>query len=394
VIVALIGAAAAAAPASVDTLFEPFPTPPPATYPGLFDAAPAYHYRTKLPGPRLNSATHAEWSSPVIHGDRVYLGSAAGQAMYAMSRQDGRVVVTFPAATTVEAEATVTDEKVYFSDIGGNTYCYTLAGVQVWSHDGSAPVLAPPTLTPDGAKILVTNVDDLAVALDANTGELVWQYRSKRDLTREAELSLYDAPPAVVHDDEVLLGFSSGTLAAVDLETGEEQWKRSIGEGRYPDLVAAPVLDGSDAFASGYFQPLVALDLPSHNVRWRVDAGAAAAVTVLDLPSPDGTTTRQMVVHPGSDGKLRAVSALTGAALWTWDSGTTGALTQPLDTEAGLVVASSEGGVYLVDTLTGVERWRWHESFQLEGISTRPAVDGRQLLFVTNAGYLYSMLSP
>jgi outer membrane protein assembly factor BamB len=387
VIVALLALAAGAA--GVDDLFVPFEKPPPATYPGVFDDNPVFHYQTKLPGPRLNSATHAEWSSPVVHGDRVYLGSAAGRALYGISRRDGHVVVTYPAATTVEAEATVTDDRVYFADIAGNTYCFELDGTLVWSHDGSAPVLAAPTITPDGTRILVTNVDDLAVA----TGELHWQYRAKRDLTREAELSLYDAPPAVVTEQDVLLGFSSGTLAAVDLETGEEKWKRSIGEGRYPDIVAAPVLSGTDAFASGYFQPLVAVDLASHNVRWRVDAGAAAAVVVLDQPKEDGAT-RQVVIHPGSDGKLRAIAALTGAELWTWDSETTGALTQPVVTPAGLVVASSEGGVYLIDATTGTERWRWHESWILEGISSRPAVDGRQLLFVTNAGFLYSMLSP
>ena len=99
-----------------------------------------------------------------------------------------------------------------------------------------------PSLSDDGRWVVVTNVDDLAVSLRADTGELEWQYRAKRDLTREAEMSLYAAPRAIIRGEEVLLGFSNGTLVAVELETGEEIWSKSVGEGRYPDIVADPVV--------------------------------------------------------------------------------------------------------------------------------------------------------
>jgi len=362
--------------------------PTPATYEGEFDDPPVFHYRVKLPGQGLNAMTHAEWSSPVIVGENIYVGSAGARALFALSRRDGHKVKTYPADGTVEGEALVTDAHVYFGDTGGTTYCYTLDGTLVWRFDSSGPVLAAPTLTPDGSRVLVTTVDDLVMAFDAATGALAWQYRSKRDLTREAELTLYDTPPPVIAGDLVLLGFSSGTLTALDLATGEEQWKRAIGEGRYPDIVAAPVVVGTDAYVSGYFKPLVAVDLPSHNVRWRVDVGAAGAV----LPITEGD--RQVLIHPGSDGKLRAIVALTGAELWTWDSGTSGSLTEPVETPAGLVVASTEGVIQLVDAEKGELVWRWDERYELEGISSRPAVNGRQLVFVSNAGYLYSMLSP
>jgi outer membrane protein assembly factor BamB len=358
-------------------------------YPGAFDAPPAFHYRVPLPGGRMNAATHSEWSTPVIVGDWIVVGSAAGRAAYALSRTDGTVVRTFPAETSVESAATVTGERVYFSDTGGNTYGYDLEGNQVWKHDGNAPILVAPTVSPDGKLVIVTNVDDLAVALDAATGALVWQYRARKDASRQAELSLYAAPQAEVVGDQVLLGFSSGTLAAVELATGEELWKRSVGEGRYPDLVSDPVAAGDDVYASGYFEPLVAIDLESHNVRWRLDVGAARAPTLVQ--EGDGPPT---LYHPGSDGRLRAVQTLTGAELWSWDSGTSGALTSPIPTEAGLVVGSSEGSIYIVDPKTGKERWRWHEPYLLRGLSSEPAVAGRQLVFVSNAGYLYSMLVP
>lgn len=363
--------------------------PPSASFPGSFDRAPVFHFRIPLPGPPLNTASHAEWSNPLIHGDRIFVGSAAGEGLYALSRREGRVLQFFPAGASVEATALVDGQRLFFSDTGGNSFCYTLEGELLWKHDGNAPILVSPTLSEDKTRVIITNVDDLAVSLDTETGALLWQYRAKRDLTRQAELSLFAAPKAIIHDDEVILGFSNGSLVAVELETGEERWKRGVGEGRYPDLVADPVTSGTDLFTSGYFQPLVALDLPSHNIRWRVEAGAAHPV-VLSGDGDDAHT----IFHPGTDGRLRAIAALTGAELWSWDSNTSGALTTPIITEAGLVVASSEGSIYLIDPSNGEELWRWHEPWILRGISSVPAVQGRQLIFLSNAGYLYSMLVP
>jgi outer membrane protein assembly factor BamB len=357
---------------------------------GEFDRPPAFEWRVRLPGPRMNAATHAEWSDPVLHGDIVLVGSAAGRALYALSRDDGSVIREFPAENSVESSATAAGDRVWFGDTGGNTYCYDLDdGELVWQHDGNAPILVAPVVVPDGSKVLVTNIDDLAVSLDAVTGELLWQYRSKRDLTRQAELTLYAAPRAEIRDDLAVLGFSSGVVVAVDLETGEERWKRGVGEGRYPDIVADPVTVGTDLYTSGYYRPLVAIDLPSHNVRWRVDAGAAHAVAV-----DEDAGGQVMLYHPGSDGILRAVVALTGAELWSWNSGSSGALTTPLITDAGLLVASSETSIWLVDPVTGETVWRWHEPWMLQGISADPAIEGRQAMFVTNAGFLYSLIVP
>ena len=191
----------------------------------------------------------------------------------------------------------------------------------------------------------------------------------------------------MVVEGVVLLGFSDGSLVALDRARGDVLWDRRIGEGRYPDLVAAPVVWRTDVYASGYFEPLVAIDLGTQNVRWRLDHGAANAVAIAGEAEP------ALVYHPGTDGKLRAVVALTGAVRWTWDSATTGALTTPLLTPAGLLVGSSEGGLWLLDGESGETLWTYDEKL-LDGVTSTPTLDGRQLLFVTNAGRLYSMVVP
>ncbi len=351
-----------------------------------FDGPPIVKFATPLPGSPLNAARHAERGGPVVHGSSLFLGSAGGQGLFELNRTDGSLRRTFEASASVESAPLVADGRVFFGDTAGATWCYRLAdGEPCWAqpHRGTAPVLATPTLAK--GQVIVTNVDDLVVALDAATGELTWRYQPKPDPTRSAELTLFATPAARVIGEHVAVGFSDGSVTALTIDTGEVEWSRRVGEGRYPDVVAEAVPSNTDLFVSGYWTPLVAIDIPSRTVRWRVDAGAAAPVTVL------GQGLDATVFHPGTDGVVRAVAAVSGAERWQWDSGDGGALTEIIATEAGLFVGSSAGGLSLLDPASGTELWRWHEPFLLTGLSVAPVVEGRDLYVVTNAGMLYGL---
>ena len=389
---------ASAAPAAEASL-ENVSTTHAAPYAGTMDSPPALHWRRRLPGGRSASATHTERAGAVIIGDRMLVGASAGSALYALSRRDGSVQATYPASESVESKPLVHGQRVYFSDTAGDTYCYTLDGELVWKHDGRNPILVQPQLyvgnnaTPSEAGtdvnsvIYTTDVEDLAIALDSETGALLWRYEHRKDPTRRSQLALYAAPQAVVLDSgQVLFGFSDGSVVALNAETGDTNWTKRVGEGAYPDIVSTPVAYGTDLFVAGYYGPLVAMDRSDQSVRWRVDAGAAATPT---LDSALG-----VMFHPGSDGILRSVSALTGDVLWTWDSETGGALTQPVKTEAGLFVGMAEGGLALIHPETGEQLWRFVGDFILQGVTATPTVDGRQLILITNAGYIYSFVRP
>jgi len=313
------------------------------------------------------------------------VGASAGKALYALSRRDGSVLATYPASESVESKPLVHGQRVYFSDTAGDTFCYTLDGALVWKHDGRNPILVQPQL--HGSVIYTTDVEDLAIALDSETGALLWRYEHRKDPTRRSQLALYAAPQAVVlGEDQVMFGFSDGSVVALNAETGDTNWTKRVGEGAYPDIVSTPVAFGSDVFVAGYYGPLVALDHVDQTIRWRVDVGAAAS------PALDGT--RGVMFHPGSDGVLRSVSALTGDVLWEWDSGTGGALTKPVASDAGLFVGMAEGGLALIHPDTGEQLWRFVGDFILQGVTATPTLDGRQLILITNAGYIYSFVRP
>ena len=86
--------------------------------------------------------------------------------------------------------------------------------------------------------------------------------------------------------------------------------------------------------------------------------------------------------------------ARTGELVWTWDSETTGALTTPQLTPAGVLVSSSDGGLYLVSGETGETVWTYETDHALDGVTVAPLVVGPQVLAVTNGGNLLALGAP
>jgi outer membrane protein assembly factor BamB len=374
----------------------------PVPYQGDFDAPPAQLWKVPLPGPVVPSATHTELGGPTLHGPYVYVGSAGADALFVLDRRTGRVVRELPAGAPVETTPVVHDDDLIYADGAGTTWVWPLdpelRDTPRWTHSGSAPVLATPLVTDD--LVFVATVTNVVYALDRATGELVWRHAQKLDPGRSAELELYGAPTPALVGELLVTGFSDGTLVGLTAKGGELVWQRRVGEGQYPDIMGAARPHGTDVVVAGYTEPLVALDLMSRNVRWRVDVGGAQPALIgggggekpaaFDAEDPDGG----FVFHGGADGKLRCLDATGGDEVWVWDSETETALTSPVPTPAGLLVGASGGSVYLVDPATGAERWRWQPGYHPSGVTVPPAVQGRQAVIVTNAGHVASFVAP
>jgi outer membrane protein assembly factor BamB len=368
-----------------------------APYAGTFSDVPAFHWRAALPGPPLATASHTELASPLLVGAHIYVGAANQDALLVLERHSGRLVQRLDTGAPVQTTPVLAAGILYFSDTAGTTYAWPLgAEAPLWAHPSRSPVVAPVGLTDD--KVLVADVDDVVVALDRATGDLLWRHAQKLDPTRHAALQLYGATAPLVHGEWVLAGFSDGSLVGLDLADGELAWSKRLGEGRYPDVLGAPVAHGKDFIVAAFTEPLVALDQATRNVRWRVDAGGAWSPVLGGgegaAPAPVLAGPHRWVFHSGADGKLRCVDAASGAVAWVWDSGSGTALTQAVPTEAGLLVGSSGGSVFLVDTATGALRWRWEPGYHPSGVTAAIAVEGRQAVLVTNAGVVTSFVVP
>lgn len=351
---------------------------------GAFSEPPVLDWIRTLPGTPGMSATHTERSQPTTDGRWVYLGQDSNDIVYQIHPVTGGVNHTYAAKGAVQSEVLFDGGDVLFSDLGGYTWRYALDGSEPqWRHHSGAPVASTPTLH-EGV-LYVANVDDSVFALDAATGEVRWRYSRPPDPTRTSDLTLFGAPSPTIYGDHVLVGFADGNLVALGQDGGQIAWERRVGEGRYPDLIGTPLVVDQTAYVGGFSEPLIAVDLETRNVRWRLEGVGSAT-----LPTPH----QGLLYHGGTDGKLRSITQLDGEVLWTWDSQTTGALTQPQLTQAGLLVGSSDGTLYLVDPETGTETWRWDPDMMLDGVTVAPLLIDRQAILVTNAGRLMSLIVP
>ena len=342
---------------------------------------PVLDWRVRLPGPPVSSASHTELSRPVVRGDEVWLGYAAVSELVRVARSNGDVITRYAANAPIKAAPVVGDDRVWFSDGAGYTWCYPIEGGDpIWTHFGGAPITSTPLEM--GGLLVIATVDDVVYALNPDDGMLRWRYQRPSDPGRESELTLYGAASPVQAGSDVLVGFSDGTLVALGQEHGEIAWERHVGEGRYPDLIGTPLVVDNVAFVGGSSEPFLAIDLENLAVLWRVDVGTSSE------PAIEG----ELILHGATDGKLRGIDRRTGDVRWTWDSETTGALSTPQVVEAGVLVSSSDGSIYLINPADGTLVWEYDPGYLLAGITVAPLVVGRQVLAVTNGGDLISLV--
>ena len=349
---------------------------------GSFDAPPALVWERDLPGPLVQAAKHVELGTPVIDGDEILVGALGKDALFTLDRYTGTLLHRYPAVGSVQSPALVDGEHVIFSDSAGYTFCYRRGSSEaVWKHYGGAPILSSPLLA--GAVLYVANVGSTVYALDRETGTLRWRYVHDRDVGREAQLELYGTPQPVDHGEDVLAAFHDGALVALSKDRGEREWQATVGEGKYTDIIGRPVVVGDDVIVSGFSFPLVSMKLDSKNVRWRVETGGTNEVVV----------DQGVGYFAGGDGLLSAIDLINGSTRWSWEAPQGASMTTPLLTPAGLVVGTAAGGLHLIDEQTGELEWSYMAGRTLSGFTAGIAVDGRQMVVVTNQGRIMSFVS-
>ena len=274
-----------------------------------FSQAPSLEWKRPLPGGKVGGVFHTERAQPLVLEDRVYLGTAGGNALYALSLKNGGLVGEYPAAAPVYSAPEVLNGDLLFSDSAGYTYRYTPGQSEaLWMHFGGVPISSSPTVTGEG--ILVATVDDLVFSIASESGETQWRYQHPPDAGRESELTLFGAPrPALVDGDTILAGFSDGKLVALDL-SGQVLWQKAVGEGRYPDLIAEPTVLEDQVFVGAFSQPYLSMDLETQTPRWSLSVGTAFSATQHN----------DHLILGGSDGVLRKIHTSTGEILWSCGS--------------------------------------------------------------------------
>jgi outer membrane protein assembly factor BamB len=352
---------------------------------GDFSNAPVLRWARPLPGTRPSTASPTEPAPPVVDEESIFVGYSGVEALLVLDRRDGSLVASLPTEAPVGTAALRSGDLLLASDLAGYTHAWRRAGREwkpAWEHYSGAPIVATPVLA--GDVLYLATVDEAVYALDVQTGGLRWRHQHKADVARSDALELFAAPTPALHGDVAYVGFSDGFLAALGAADGTLRWQVQVGEGTYRDLVAPPAVAADGVIAGGFSEPLLRLDPAKRSATWRGDFGSASAMTLHE----------GALFHGGADGVLRRIDPRTGEVTWSWDAGVGGTLGEPLVTPLGIVVAAGEGSVYALDPATGTLRWTLDlGEVIVEGVNATPAVSGRDLYAVSNAGVLYALRS-
>lgn len=348
------------------------------------------------------------WSSPVVRDGRVYLTAAVpaddgGHGLHAicLDAQTGEPIwntrvfrqgSNAPRIHRKNSHASptpiVTDGRLYVHFGHQGTACLDLTGEIVWTNrslrynpvhgNGGSPVLH------DGK--LIFNVDgaeeQFIVALDEETGEVVW--RTPR--SREVRAGFSFSTPLVVEIDgrEQIISPASGAVYSYAPDTGEELWRVDYGDGY--SVVPRPVYaEGLVFVCTGFNRPdLLAIDptgsgnATDTHIRWRTGK------TIPTIPSPVAVGGELYVVS--DDGVATCFDAESGEVHWR----------QRLDGPVSASPVHADGRIYFQlengETVVIAPGTEYEElarnSLEAEKVQASYAVcDGA--IFIRTEGHLY-----
>ena len=179
----------------------------------------------------------------------------------------------------------------------------------------------------------------------------------------------------VVGLGEVFVATKSGSVVALSLQDGKEQWSVDVDE-----YVArsTPAFDGETLFVTGGYT-IVAVDGASGRENWRKPlrfAGSCSPVVDEDR-----------VYAASQEGAITAFAKTTGEELWHYADGDL-VFSSPSLAEDKLIIADVSGQITALDAETGRELWQ----VQLkEEIHATPAIVGNRVYAVTTAPHLIAL---
>lgn len=302
-------------------------------------------------------------SSPLVHGEMVYVGSA-DHNLYAINRKTGKQSWKFATGGAVNSSPAYLDGVVFAASVDGRLYAVdAMTGKQKWRFatkgerrftapgiHGAIPrtemmadpfdvFLSSPAIA-DGV-VYFGSGDHNVYALDAATGSLKWSFSTG---------NVVHASPAVV-DGVVYVGSWDRNMYALDSRSGKELWRFQTGNDTttYNQIgiaSSAAVADGIVFFGcrDGHFY---AVDAKTGKQRWSHDnkmgwviASPAIKNGVVYFPTSDGT-------------RFKALDAATGTLKYSIVNKAI-SFSSPAIVNGSVFFGSSDGWVHALDISTGV----------------------------------------
>jgi|APSaa5957512622_1039677.scaffolds.fasta_scaffold48862_2 outer membrane protein assembly factor BamB len=228
----------------------------------------------------------------------------------------------------------------------------------VWQYDSGGAIDHPPLRT--GNTLVFVPKDGLLTALDAQTGDLRWQFSPPEGIWHRAY---------AMADEQVFIAMVGGNVAALDAQNGDLLWETALGiNAQVPLYVLDQTLFVATTFVGPGLQAdpqgqakLFALDTRSGAIRWEFESENY----ILQTPFSTGEVvyTGGSYVNPavdvdeGGPMRLYALSAADGRPLWEYVS-EDGFVKAVYATDEMVTYIAYQDFLSGVDAQTGTLAWR------------------------------------
>ena len=255
------------------------------------------------------------FSSPAVAGGRVYIGEGYHEHsdchLRCLDAKTGEQIWSFETASHVESTPFISQGKLYFTAGADGIYCVdALEGQEIWHFNGGHADMAP--VVHNGKLYFGTGYGDYRIyAVDAQTGAEIW--------SKQMPYPVWGSPSAF--ENLVFFGLGRGNLSdsdpipagkavALDTETGDIVWEY---EAKDAVLTAIAVHNGNVTFGSrdGSVYCLRATDGKRN---WQTGLGAPVVSSPAITPDTVYAATKK--------GDIYALSTDDGKVKWEFNTRT------------------------------------------------------------------------
>lgn len=273
---------------------------------------------------------------------------------------------------------------LYATTSGGQVFALgTNNGDLIWRAEIGVSVRAAPTIT--GERVYVVSHDNRLHVLDSQSGTLLWNHTG----IEEALAMLGGAAPAV-SSGIVVVPYSSGEVYALSAANGRYIWHEALSSlaaydplTNINDILAAPVVDGGVVYVANSSGQMAALSLDKGQELWRRDYSARGTPVVAGNAIYLLTNSNQMLGLHKSSGRVKWVMELGEKSLK--NNKTPISWYGPVLAGGRLLAISSEGFAVSVNPEDGSKISLVKLA---KGASVPPVVADKILYFLTDEGKL------
>ncbi len=281
------------------------------------------------------------YSAPVISGEKLVFGSDRF-GVVVLARANGRKLWRRNFDGGVIAQPLVGEKSVFAGTELGSLYSLDLAsGREQWKTDLGAPVHG--TFLLAFQRLYVGTSDEGLHALDPATGKVIWTYR--RPAFGGTSVKGGGSPAAI--NGKIWIGFSDGTLLALNPESGAVETEKSFRDNLKFSDIDAKVVGWREGMLVATYDGRLRFLRKDGSTNWEFPAGGARAPLLTD---------GDVIFFPSSDGTVYALSGNSGKEIWSYPirrGVPTGMARITKNGRKLLVVAVSEEKVLVIDAANG-----------------------------------------